>query len=230
MSEFDPNDPNSVEQHGDGGAGQEGGGAGGDEFDPNFVGDGPKARNNGFLVLMALVVLGGGGVYLMKMRAVPSSAQASAEVTKANETIDRYLNDGGKNLSSMKDMLKGTEKVVQMFMNYSNVPQVKLDDLKNNPFQAEAAKESDPNAEATKAAKAREEEKRKLLEDAQKLKLQSVLANVRVPTCMINGKTYAIGNEIELGFTIESMEPGSVTIKRGNFKVALTMSSGNLNK
>jgi hypothetical protein len=229
MSEFDPNDPNSVEQHGDGGAGHEGG-AGGDEFDPNFVGDGPKARNNGFLVLMALVVLGGGGVYLMKMRAVPQSAQASAEVKKANETIDKYLSDSGKNLNSMKDMLKGTEKVVEMFQNYSNVPQVKLESLKNNPFQADAVREADPNTEAARLAKAKEEEKRKLMEDAQKLKLQSVLANVRVPTCMINGKTYAIGNEIEFGFTVEAMEPGTVTIKRGNYKVALTMSAGNLNK
>lgn len=226
MSEYDPNDPNSVppaEGQGDGGA--EGGG---EEFDPNFVGDGPKARNNGFLVLVALVALGGAGVYLMKMRAVPQSAQASAEVKKANDTINKFLSDSGGNMNSMKEMLKKTEKDVAAFLNYQNIPQVKLDQLKNNPFQIEAPKEGDPNREKTEDARRRAEEKRKVLEDAQKLKLQSVLANVRVPTCMINGKTYTIGNEIEFGFTIESMEPGSVMIKRGDYKLALSMSSGNL--
>ena len=226
MSDYDPNDPNSIPPEGQEGVGGEGGG--GDEFDPNFIGDGPKHRNNGFLVLMALVVLGGGGVYLMKMRTSPQSAQASAEVKKANETIDKFLNESGKNMTAMKEMLKKTEKDVEAFLNYANIPQVSLDKLKNNPFQSEAPTEDDPNATEKEREKARAEARRKVLEDANKLKLQSVLANVRVPTCMINGKTYTIGNEIEHGFTIEAMEPNSVTIKRGDFKLALTMSTGSL--
>lgn len=229
MSDYDPNDPASMEQHGEG-AGADGGG-GDDEFDPSFIGsDGPKARNNGFLVLMALVVLGGGGVYFMKMRTSPQSAQASAEVKKANETIDKFLTDTGKNMESMREMLKGTEKVVQLFQNYSDVPQVKLEALKNNPFQSEGVQEGDPDADAKRLARESEKQKQAVIADAQKLKLQSVLANVRVPTCMINGKTYTVGNEIDFGFTVESMEPGSVTIKRGNYKLALTMSAGSLGK
>lgn len=225
MSDYDPNDPASMENQGDGGGAGDGGA---DEFDPNFIGDGPKARNNGFLVLMALVVLGGGGVYLMKMRAMPQAAQASAEVKKANETIDQFLNDSGKNMDSMKEMLKKTEKDVAAFLNYSNIAQVKLEDLKSNPFRTRIPTEADPDADKKKEEERKRKEKEAVIADAQKLKLQSVLANVRVPTCMINGKTYTVGNELEFGFTIEAMEPGSVTIKRGDYKLALSMSTGNL--
>jgi hypothetical protein len=227
MSEYDPNDPNSIPPAEGLGDGTEGGG---EEFDPNFIGDGPKARNNGFLVLLALVVLGGAGVYLMKMRAVPKSAQASAEVKKANDTINQFLSDSGGNMNSMKEMLKKTEKDVAAFLNYQNIDQVKLEELKNNPFQAEAPREGDPGLAQRKEDERKRKEKEAVLADAQKLKLQSVLANVRVPTCMINGKTYTVGNEIDFGFTVESMEPGSVTIKRGNYKLALTMSAGSLGK
>jgi hypothetical protein len=210
MSEHDT-DLNGADQTGGEGAGDADG----------FIMEQPKARNNGFLVLLALVVLGGAGVYVMKMRATPQAAKASAEVKKANETIDKFLSDSSKSGNSMKDLLKGTEKVVAMFLNYANTPQIKLDDLKANPFQATA---EDPEAEAKRAAALREKEKKAIAEEASNLRINSIFGSARVKTCIINNRAYTIGNEVE-GFVIEKIDAASVTVSKRGITLELTMSS-----
>jgi hypothetical protein len=113
-----------------------------------FVGQATKPTNNTLFVLLALVVLGAGAVLFMRMKTGPKTAAASPEAATANATISQFLTDGNKNIDAMRELLRNTEKVVQQFLDYPSTNQVKLEDLKTNPFRFASEK---PTQDTTQA-------------------------------------------------------------------------------
>jgi hypothetical protein len=62
----------------------------------------------------------------------------------------------------------------------------------------------------------------KALRDAQRLRLQSVMSGAKGKTCLINGAMCRVGDKIE-GFTVESIGPGTATLRRGEHTFDITI-------
>lgn len=189
--------------------------------DAAFVADVERPSRNVPLVILGILILGAGAIYLMHMKAGPRAAQASTEAVTAKATIDEFLNDGGKNLSAMRDLLKNTEKVIQQFAEYPSMTQVAVEDLKTNPFRMLAPQ---PAADDSAAAAARrlEEEKKKVMAELPSLQLQSIIHSGSVATCMISNRMLKEGDEIN-GFVIEKVNPDSVIVRKSRWRFSLSM-------
>ncbi len=178
-------------------------------------------QKSALLLLVMIVLVGGGGIYFMHMKSGPAAAQASPE---SEQIVKEFLADGDKNMTQMKDMLRNTEKVVQGFLQYPSMTQVKLEELKTNPFEAQkpkAVKPADDPGEIARRA-AIEKEKQEIRTAASKLQLQSILYSDDRGTCMIGGRAYTQG-QIASGFTIEKIDRTFVVVRKGEYRFKLSM-------
>jgi hypothetical protein len=183
----------------------------------------PKA-NRSTLVLFGLVLAGVGLTYLMFLRSGPKSADAAAneQTQQASQTINSFLNDGNSNIKLMESMLKNTKKVVEQFLNYPNMTQVPLSDLKTNPFRFAPAKANGETESEAVTRKRREEERLAMLKAVQGLQLQSVMHGEARKACMINNTLVQEGQLIE-GFTVEKINPQGIVVKNGVYRFELKM-------
>ncbi|MFI5380133.1 MAG: hypothetical protein ACHRHE_12610 [Tepidisphaerales bacterium] len=180
-------------------------------------------QKSALLLLLLIVLVGGGGIYFMHVKSGPTPAQASPESRDAQQTVSEFLTDGGKNISQMKDTLRNTEKVVQGFLQYPTMTQVKLEELKTNPFEFEKPKPVKPTEDPAEIArqeaaeKARlaaiEKEKQEIRTAARQLQLQSILYSDNRGTCMIGSRAYTQGKQVN-GFTIEEIGRTFVVVSR----------------
>jgi len=210
------------------------GGAGGDatldalnETDASFVTDQPGKKgppSRGTLMLAGLGVLLAGVIYFMYFRGGPSAASAAelAPAAGPDTTVKTFLADGEGHVKLMQQMLQNTDKVVQRFRTYPAQTQVPLTGLRTNPFRALVPKAKPENESEAAAKRRREEERDAAAVAVAKLKLQSVLQGRSTQACMINGKMYQRGQEIDT-FTVEQINTGSVIVRTGSFRFELTM-------
>lgn len=177
-------------------------------------------------LLMAILILGGGGLYFMHIKSKPDAASASSEAANAKTTINNFLSDGGKSLKQVKELLQNTEAVVENFTKNES-PQVKLEELKSNPFEVQKPKVAASNDDAaTKARQAAiEREKAEITKQAEKLQLQSILYSPGRSSCMLSGQAYEAGDRVEGGFVLEAIEKTCIILKKGEYSFKLTMKS-----
>lgn len=173
------------------------------------------------LLLIGLLAIGAVALYVMRLKAGPSAASAATPAAASAEaTINEFLTDGGRNLRQMHDLLRNTEQIVQQFATYPSLKQVPVEELRTNPFCLDIPKAAVPAVDV--AAEQARKEKEQVLKEVQKLKLQSVLHSAAVHACMISGKMYTEGQEIE-GFLVERIAPNSVIVRKGNYRLELKM-------
>lgn len=189
------------------------------QSDMMFVaGEEKKPINRTSLVLFLLVALGGGGLYLMHLRAGPSKA-AAAGTEAANQTINQFLHGGQGNIKLMETMLRNTEKVVQQFNNYPSVKQVPLGELQTNPFRVSS---NSDDAEDPIAKRKLAEQRQAVLKNYQTLQLQSIMYGEKNRSCMINNVLYREGQQVN-GFTIDKITSDNVSVKQGPWRFDLKM-------
>ncbi|HEX3357221.1 MAG TPA: hypothetical protein VHS31_09640 [Tepidisphaeraceae bacterium] len=176
-----------------------------------------KPVNRTSMVLFLIVALGGGGLYLMHLKAGPKSASASNEA--ANQTINQFLHGGQSNIKLMETMLRSTEKVVQQFNSYPSVKQIPLNELQTNPFRASSASndEDDPIAKRKLA-----EQRQAVIKAYQTLQLQSIMYGETNRSCLINNTLYREGQQVN-GFVIEKIATDGVSVKQGVWRFDLMM-------
>jgi len=178
------------------------------------------------LALAGLLVAGAVAVYFMHLRAGPKSAVASPEAASASATINQFLSEGDRNMKLMRDLLKNTEKIVQQFLNYPSMAQVRLEELKTNPFRISKPKETGADEDAARRQRelelAKKKEKEAVLQAVGRLKLQSVIHSGTVRTCVISGHAYTENQEVE-GFVIERIQPDAVIVSRSGYRFELRM-------
>ena len=187
-------------------------------------GEEKKPANKGALVLLGLLLVGGGGYFYMKQS--PQTADAAA--TQHDETINQFLSSGEQHVQMMKQMLNNSEKVVQRFRAYPEKTQVPLTALRNNPFRIkpptgdEPVVRTDPRAGREEIEKA--ERRAAATDAAKKLRLQSIFSSGSTKACLMNGKLYRLGQDVE-GFKIEEIEPKHVIVSmfEGEFKFQLVI-------
>jgi len=220
-------DPNSSDYQTDESAGGDAAGQDGSlDFNQaqntDFVVTEPKKKlNTTTAVLFVVVALGGGALYLMHLRAGPSSAAAAANPA-ANATVEQFLNGGQTNIVQMERMLKETQKVVDQFLAYPSVTQIPLTALQTNPFRQLLGGDSSAAASAAELARKKEEEKAAMLKALQGLQLQSVISMGAKSTCMVNNAMYREGQKVE-DFTIEKITSNSVIVRNGTYRFELKM-------
>jgi len=188
--------------------------------DTNYVAEEKKPINRSTLVLMLLVAAGGGTMYLMHLKTGPSAAMAAApEAMVAEQRITTFLSDNAQNMKGMETMLRGTQKIVQEFLNYPKMTQVPLKELQTNPFRFMLQK-----ADAGDATSKRQlEEARETARTAAKaLQLQSVFASGSRKACMINGTVCTEGQQVG-GCVVEKINGDKVIVRRGVFRFQLAM-------
>jgi hypothetical protein len=193
-----------------------------EEEETEFVAQEKKPANQTALMLFAILLIGGAGIYAMYLRIGVKTARA-ASVADAQATISDFMSKGTTNVSLLRKLLDGTANIVEQFK-APQVVQVPLGDLKANPFHMASVKV--PTGEDAEAAakKKREDERVVALKAVQALRLQTVVVHGDRKACMINNTLYQEGDTLE-NFTIERIQPNSVIVKNGPFRFALRMSN-----
>ncbi len=187
--------------------------------DMTFVtGETKKPMNRTSLVLFLIVAVGGGGLYLMHLRAGPQAATASTN-DAANRTINQFLSGGQSNIKVMETMLHNTEKVVQQFNSYPSVKQIPLAELQINPFRVSTGSN---DAEDPIAKRKLAEQRQAVLKTYQTLQLQSIMYGDKSRSCLINNTLYREGQQVS-GFTIEKISSDNVSIKQDAWRFDLKM-------
>lgn len=177
--------------------------------------------NQSTLVLIALVALGGGGLYLMHLKSGPKAA-AAAEVQQASAAITSFLSDGTKNIGQMRQMLRDTEKVVDLFEKYPANTQVPIEKLRTNPFRVAAPSQAAGEPSDATLQRRREAERQLALAAVQKLQLQSVIHSDSQKACMVNNTMVREGQTVE-GFVIERINSNAVIVRKGSYRFELRM-------
>jgi hypothetical protein len=186
-------------------------------------------QRGALLLLLLIVVVGGGGLFVMHKKAAPTAAVASAETTQATSAISAFLTNGNRNIAEMRDLLRDTEKVVDQFLRYPSVSQVKLDQLKTNPFELQKPKTvvvTNDGAAAKARLAALEREKAEMANAVARLSLQSILWSDKGATCLLNGRVCHEGEAIQ-GFVVKTIERTSVTVSKGEYSFKLALKQPN---
>jgi hypothetical protein len=183
----------------------------------------PKsAVSQGMLYLLALIVIGGGGTYLMYKKQSPANASAaSVETQQAQQTINTFLTNGPTGIKMMEEMLHNTEKIVKQFLEYPSVPQIPLSELHTNPFRF-AKGEPGSTADGDAAKLKKDEERSAAMKASQNLNLQSIIHSGSRKACMINNTLFQEGQQVEQ-FVIEKISPSAVIVKTGAYRFELRM-------
>jgi hypothetical protein len=190
-----------------------------------LVAEEKKPFNRTTLVLFAFMLIGAGGIYFMRARTAPQSAEAAtAQTVAAKAAIDKFLSDGGKNIKAMQDMIRNTEKVVERFAAFPSAAQIPVSDLKTDPFGlAPKTKSTETDVDTRELERQRmEKQRQQMLASVGQLQLQSILYGDTNRSCMINNGLYKVGQKVE-GFSVEQISQNSVIVKNGVYRFELRM-------
>jgi hypothetical protein len=220
-SEYDDESDGSTSQEGyDGSAGGDGGGSSEGDYNESKAAGPAK----GLMLLALLLAVGGGGVYLMSLRAGPATASAATslmptDANKAQAAVKQFLAEPNKRGLTLAQLLANTQTVIERFTGYPKQNQVPLAELPGNPFKLAVAggggsvdeEEAKKRIEATRMAIAKE---------AGSLQLQSIIVGSEKPQVIINGESLSPGSHVN-GFSVVSIERGKVVVEKAGMRFAL---------
>lgn len=190
----------------------------GEELDPGFITAEKKPFNRSSLMIFVVLLLGLGGVMLMRSRTGPSTAiAANPEADDAKQTIVQFLSEGTSRIKLMQEALHNTERVMAKFNIYPASTQVPLDKLQTNPFCVDPVEKKPKAEDPEKALKLAAEQKAAALAQIRKLKLESIMYSSSQRICMINGQPYAEGQTID-SVTIQQITPSAIVVECNGFK------------
>lgn len=160
-----------------------------------------KGVRKSSMVLGILFLVGVVCLIIMIKKSGPTAATASpvdAEKTRIEQAI--------ANLTGIKtEIFTGIEKVLQKFHTFTNVEQVKLNDLSKNPFKIDPYfEEAMQNGAAGGQISTQP--------SANGLELFSIMQSNNKMCCMINDKILYEGDELN-GYSIVKITEKSVTLK-----------------
>lgn len=188
-----------------------------------FVVEHKKPLNRSMLMLMAILAIGGAGMYFMYWRTGPAKAKAAdPAAVQAEVAINDFIKGGRSNVTLLRKLLDGTAKIIDQFRDYTNVVQVPLSELKANPFHFALGKAPAGEDLEEIAKKKREEQRAAVLKAAQGLQLQSVVIRGSRKACMINNTLYQEGEAVD-GFLVEKINPNAVVVHKDAFRFELRM-------
>jgi hypothetical protein len=189
----------------------------------SFVsGEGKKPLNTSTLIMAGFLLACGVGTYVMYTRNANANNTPTAEAAAAQTTISQFLSDDAGNVNKMKDLLENTQAAVEQFRASPGKKQIPVDDLQTNPFRfSEADETAAVDTDDITSRKRQAEQRAATIKAAQALNLQFIMSGKR-KSCMIDNKVYRESEEVG-GFTIESISPSSVIIRKDDARFELQM-------
>jgi hypothetical protein len=169
-----------------------------------------KSLRKSTILVAVLVGIGLVCLLLMIRKSQPQAAAAAAgknDQTKIEAAISRLT-------GVRSEMADRMDEIVQKFYEFSDVVQVKVNELAKNPFEvegfmkeikAEAVLDEDPQMQAERIRRQR------LQQQANSLKLLSIMRSGQGDCCMINDQILRQGDLIE-GFTISAIGSNSIEL------------------
>ena len=206
------------------GLGSGGGAAGGgkDSHRQKYLTVAGRGKNVRRSTYMVAAVFGAGLICLLFMikKSTPQSASASStamEEAQIETAIERLT--GVK--SEMYDRM---DEIVNKFYEFSDVPQVNVNELVKNPFRYEMFGESAriTDTEGTGALDAELIRQQKLRQQAKKLKLLSIMQSEQGNCCMIDDKMLNEGDSIG-DFTVAEIGAGFVKLVSKGIEIILKL-------
>jgi preprotein translocase subunit SecG len=177
------------------------------------AGHGQKLKQS-TLILMAVFVVGGLGIWMMIRRAVPAVAAAAPQTNEVAE-----IGTAIAQLNGMQSEVNNQMKSVTARLNHlSEVGQIAVEDLRKNPFTREMSSGLTNAGDATQKQFFEEQARR----NAAGLQLWTITASPRGVSCMINEKLLRKGDVVE-GFTIREIRAASVLVEQNGIVVELKM-------
>ncbi|MDH3583615.1 MAG: hypothetical protein OER86_05315 [Phycisphaerae bacterium] len=206
------------------------------DLDPGTFGSTP--RRGGVLPLVGVLMLGAGVLWAMSMasRLEPMNGTATQDEEKIDLALQRLNGDQYRRANlgneALNQLFQDTDQVVSLFTDSPTKNQVDLDNLKKNPFElllvGNGPKKTDePAAAATASAGKSAEEAivKRLRDDLNKLKLQSVISGGGRSLAVINGQVVREG-EVVGEFTITAIGRLGVRLTAEGNTYTLTMDTG----
>src|SRR5436190_15575731 len=168
----DQNTDSSGQDQTEGGAGGgEGGGEENNEADMIFAPEASKPGRNAGMLMIAFVMIGVGVSYFMHARGGPATALATPELIKADGLIKGFDNTQVK---KMEDLLKNTQKVVELFNGDRNA-QHEDKKLERNPWVFVSPSDKGPTLDPNAADKAKNKAQVKFVEGVNSLRVQYLM-------------------------------------------------------
>lgn len=230
-SEFEQNEQGQQDGGASGADGSAGAGGADDlsgvlgEQEVSFVSGEKKPLQTGTLIMAGFLLCAGAGTYLMYKRSAPADTLPTPEAQAAQSTITAFLTNDKANAEKMRDLLENTEKAVEQFRASPGKKQIPVEELQTNPFSLDSEDDAERPVDANLsdvALKKREAEQRAAtLKAAQALNLQFIVTGKK-KSCLINNVKYTEGQTVG-EFTIESISPNSVVVRKDDQRFELKM-------
>jgi hypothetical protein len=161
-------------------------------------------------------------VYHQRAMAGVTQPTASSQSIAPEQLIARYLNGEQGTLVQLQPMLQNTEQLLESCLAEKDKAQVPLAQIRNNPFRLNLSAET-ANQQAGEAQK-NDGDRVAMLQNLEKLQLQSVLGSGDHPACVIDNRLYHEGDEID-DFTVERIETNGVVVRSGGYRFELKLPS-----
>ncbi len=182
-----------------------------------------QGKNVRKMTMMLVVLFGIGllGLLFMIKKSAPKTATASSEVEEESEiekAIARLTGVGS-------EMFKRMDQIVSKFYEFSDVKQVKVDELVKNPFEqqkflADAEETSDSKDDGMKAELIR---RLRLKQGTKDMQLLTICQTEKGNCCMIDDKILYEGDMIK-GYKVGQISDDSVKLELGGVETVLKLS------
>lgn len=182
-----------------------------------------QGKNVRKMTMMLVVLFGIGllGLVFMIKKSTPKTATASSEVEEENQiekAIARLTGVGS-------EMFKRMDQIVSKFYEFSDVKQVKVDELVKNPFEhqiflAEVGETSDSKDDEMRAELIR---RQRLKQGTKGMQLLTICQTDQGNCCMIDDKILYEGEMIK-GYKVGQISDDSVKLELGGVEIVLKLS------
>ncbi len=164
------------------------------------------------IVLAALFAVGALVVLFMIKKTTPSSADAAQ--SDAQKQIEAVLGE----LARVEGNIAKHNKIVGRFYDSADVDQIKVSELKKNPFRSDLGPITQTEDTSRQSNWKREEIEAKV----QTLRLLSIMESPQGGCCMIDDKLLNIGDQIK-GLTVTKISGKYVYLTSDNITIKLKM-------
>jgi hypothetical protein len=182
-----------------------------------------KSIKNGTIVFIAVFCVSLGCLWVMIKKSTPQSASAGT----TSEDSMQIENAIAKVTGTKAEFFQGIDNVVSKFNEFSNVLQVKVNELQKNPFEHQkySITSLSPEQEQMESAAERQRAIKDTLEHgATGMQLLSIMKSPRGNSCMINDKMLGKGDMID-GWQVVAITDKSVELSAQGMRKTLKISA-----
>jgi preprotein translocase subunit SecG len=173
-------------------------------------------------LLAVLFIIGVICLWFMIKKSAPQTASAN-EVVPEETQIETAI---ARLTGIRSEMFTSMDEIVSKFYEFSDVLQVKVEELTKNPFQFEMflsnLKNKSTDTEETAGIDSEAIWQQQIRQKAKELKLDSIMQSDMGKCCMINNKILYVGNSID-GFNVIDIEDDQVKLGTGGVEIVLTL-------